>query len=369
MRFAAWVVLLAAAVLLTGCHLPSAATSTDSSVAAAAPGAAGPVVTGRGWTAAGLQGPVPAPGSCHVHHAADGEPLPDPLCTPGAVDRAVTAANVSSTICRTGGYTKSVRPPVSLTGPAKKVIMAAYGISWSQASKYELDHLVELNAGGASDYRNLWPEPNMFDTATPSVFIHNESQWSWSSPPPVMNSKDLVEDELFVLVCDADHLVAATLGVRQATCLWRSPRTVGSGGDDEQEFFRGFGGRVETDVRLHVPSSGEHGHSMRPGHRRGENRVPARRVRPGCCDQVQRFTDVHHNVLPLIPFPGRSEPGPGDREPHRPDADAGEQDQARPAVDDVQQVRRVCFDERVMSSGGQIHLVIFNQHFVPGHGR
>lgn len=195
-RFAAWVVLVAAAVLLTGCHLPSAATSTDSSVAvAAAPSATGPVVTGRGWTAAGLQGPVPAPGSCHVHHATDGEPLPDPLCTPGAVDQAVTAANVSSTICRKGGYTKSVRPPVSLTEPAKKVIMAAYSISWSQASKYELDHLVELNAGGFSDYRNLWPEPNTFDTATPSAFIHND--------------KDAVEAYTFRAICSRKVLFTA----------------------------------------------------------------------------------------------------------------------------------------------------------------
>jgi len=195
MRLAAWVVLMAAAVLLTGCHLSSAATSTDSSGAAAAPGATGPVVTGRGWTAAGLQGSVPAPGSCHVHHAADGEPLPDPLCTPGALDRAVTSADVSSTICRTGGYTKSVRPPASLTEPAKKVIMAAYGISWSQASKYELDHLVELNAGGASDYRNLWPEPNTFDTATPSAFIHND--------------KDAVEAYIFHAICSRKVLFTA----------------------------------------------------------------------------------------------------------------------------------------------------------------
>lgn len=127
-----------------------------------------------------------------MHHAADGEPLPDPLCTPGAVDRAVTAADVSSTICRTGGYTKSVRPPVSMTEPAKKIIMAAYGIAWSQTSKYELDHLVELNAGGASDYRNLWPEPN---TATPSAFIHND--------------KDAVESATFHAICARKVLFTA----------------------------------------------------------------------------------------------------------------------------------------------------------------
>ncbi len=36
--------------------------------------------------------------------------LPDPSCTPGAIDPAVAQANIGSTICRTG-YTDSVRPP------------------------------------------------------------------------------------------------------------------------------------------------------------------------------------------------------------------------------------------------------------------
>jgi len=52
--------------------------------------------------------------------------------------------------------------------------MAAYGIPWSKASSYELDHLVELAIGGASDTRNLWPEPNTFKTATPSQYVHND---------------------------------------------------------------------------------------------------------------------------------------------------------------------------------------------------
>lgn len=56
-----------------------------------------------------------APGQCHARTAANGEPLPDPACTPGAIDPAVTQANISSTICRSG-YTSTVRPPASDTG-------------------------------------------------------------------------------------------------------------------------------------------------------------------------------------------------------------------------------------------------------------
>lgn len=53
--------------------------------------------------------------------------------------------------------------------------MAAYGVPWSQRRHYELDHLIELSAGGASDVRNLWPEPN--DDANEyrrGTYVHND---------------------------------------------------------------------------------------------------------------------------------------------------------------------------------------------------
>ncbi|WP_212747004.1 hypothetical protein [Sinomonas gamaensis] len=86
----------------------------------------------------------------------------------------MTQANLKETVCRKGGYTSSVRPPASLTDPAKIKIMAAYGIPASDASKYELDHLEPLAIGGASDVRNLWPQPAAFIHSTPSSYVHND---------------------------------------------------------------------------------------------------------------------------------------------------------------------------------------------------
>jgi hypothetical protein len=154
---------------------------------------------GHGWSPGGLYGPMPAPASCHVQQGVQGQPLPDPQCTPGAVDAAVTASNVDATVCRTGGYTGSVRPPQRLTDQAKAGLLAAYGIPVSQASRYELDHLVELNAGGASDLRNLWPEPNTFEWYAGSAFIHND--------------KDAIERYTFDAICR--HAVSVT-AVQQA---------------------------------------------------------------------------------------------------------------------------------------------------------
>lgn len=137
------------------------------------PGSAGVVVTGRGWTAGTILGPIPAPGSCHYRHAGR-QVLPDPACTPGAIDSAVTQANLRSTVCRKGGYTGSVRPPEKLTNAVKRRLLAAYGIPAADAGRYELDHLIELSSGGSSDVRNLWPEPNLLYDTAGSSFIHND---------------------------------------------------------------------------------------------------------------------------------------------------------------------------------------------------
>ena len=125
----------------------------------------------------------PAPGSCH----AIGTGLysrPDPTCTPGALNPAVTQATIDRTIC-VEGWTSTVRPPESITEQEKAASMAAYGDTGSLGD-YEYDHFVPLELGGATnDPRNLWPEPG-------------------ASPNP----KDTVENELRQKVCDRQITLA-----------------------------------------------------------------------------------------------------------------------------------------------------------------
>lgn len=109
--------------------------------------------------------------------------MPDPSCTPGAIDPAVTQANIGSTICR-AGYTGTVRPPESQTEAFKwNVAEPAYG---QHDVSGELDHLVPLELGGANDARNLWVEVG-----------------------PIPNAKDTVEDALNHAVCDGQVRVRA----------------------------------------------------------------------------------------------------------------------------------------------------------------
>jgi hypothetical protein len=130
------------------------------------------------------QGPAPAsqdtsstPSTCVArNHGLFSQP--DPACTPGAPNPAVTQATIAATICRPG-YTETVRPPESVTEPEKLQSMKAYGDSGSPHD-FEYDHLIPLELGGAAnDSRNLWPEPG-------------------ASP----NLKDRVENALHRAVCD-----------------------------------------------------------------------------------------------------------------------------------------------------------------------
>jgi hypothetical protein len=109
--------------------------------------------------------------------------MPDPHCTPGALNPAVTQGTIGSTICKSG-WTSTVRPPESVTEPEKLASIRAYGDSGA-VSSYEYDHQVPLELGGAvNDPRNLWPEP---DYSMQSGFY--------------LNPKDHLERALNRLVC------------------------------------------------------------------------------------------------------------------------------------------------------------------------
>jgi hypothetical protein len=155
-----------------------ALTNPSSSSAAVADGATSTAGNSSGHALLRIHDPRRVTGTMPAHCTfRDHGQLPDPRCTPGAVDPAVTQGNLRSTICHPG-YTKVVRPSSSRTDKFKyEVAYPAYGERHSK--KTELDHLVSLELGGANDAANLWPES-----------------------PPTPNPKDKVENALHAAVCD-----------------------------------------------------------------------------------------------------------------------------------------------------------------------
>jgi hypothetical protein len=137
---------------------------------------------GPGPMATYIVQPQSAPGSCHYTYVGM-DPLPDPTCTPGAINPLVTQADIGSTICRSG-YTSSIRPPEGVTEAEKQASARAYGYTGSFRTA-EYDHLIPLELGGdPNDPTNLWVEPNDRPRATSTS-----------------NTKDILENRMNGLVC------------------------------------------------------------------------------------------------------------------------------------------------------------------------
>lgn len=129
-----------------------------------------------------------SPGRCQaklVSKTDDQAWLPDPRCTPGTLNSAVTQDTIHETICL-HGYTKTIRPPVSYTNDLKTKGIQDYGYADKNLKHYEEDHFISLQLGGhPSDPRNLWPEPH-----------------------PSINEKDRVENYLRKQVCTGEMTLA-----------------------------------------------------------------------------------------------------------------------------------------------------------------
>jgi hypothetical protein len=193
--------LFLAGVLLTagaGCS----GTVSNGDTAGAAPKTAGGIPTGPGPQHTYTVQPQPAAGSCHYRHEG-GQPLPDHSCTPGAVSPDVTQATITTTICRKGGYTSGIRPPVGITDKEKDANAASYGYT-GPLHDAEYDHLISLQLGGdPNDPRNLWVEP-------PSP-----GHKSGAGPN---NPKDAVETHLHTAICH--HTVTLTAAQHAIATDW-----------------------------------------------------------------------------------------------------------------------------------------------------
>jgi hypothetical protein len=100
---------------------------------------------------------------------------PDSQLTPGAA-LPVTREEVC-------GSTRS-GPASEIPISMKQTVLKLYGLSPAQSAGYELDYLITPELGGATDVRNLWPEP--YDNV-------------WNA-----HVKDQLEDRLHQMVCSGD---------------------------------------------------------------------------------------------------------------------------------------------------------------------
>lgn len=132
-----------------------------------------------------------------------GGALPDPKCTPGAINHSVTQGDIRSTIC-SPGWATMVRDQAGPSHGDKVASMRQYGVGDQPTGSFEYDHLISIELGGAvNDPRNLWPE---------SVSPVGGDGWK---------VKDSVENRLHADVC------AGRVTLRQARSIIRHDWRVG----------------------------------------------------------------------------------------------------------------------------------------------
>lgn len=98
---------------------------------------------------------------------------PDMRLTPGAV-----VPVTKNAVCGTEAAKAAPVVPVSL----KRKVFEAYGVTPPRPDAYEVDYLITPELGGATDIRNLWPEP------------YGNTLWN-------AHVKDQLEDRLHEMVC------------------------------------------------------------------------------------------------------------------------------------------------------------------------
>jgi len=108
---------------------------------------------------------------------------PNLKVTPGVVNPKVTQA-ISCT-------TKWGKDRRHVTETMKRNVAKAYHVPWAQRARFEFDHLISRELGGADDERNLWPQPK-FGART-------------------AGQKDVLENKLHRMVCSGE----LTLGAAQ----------------------------------------------------------------------------------------------------------------------------------------------------------
>lgn len=105
---------------------------------------------------------------------------PDFQLTPGA-----TIPVTQNQVCSAGAATEAATTIAAVPVSLKRKVFEEYGVTPPQPDAYEVDYLITPELGGATDIRNLWPEP------------YQDTVWN-------AHVKDQLEDRLHRMVCHGD---------------------------------------------------------------------------------------------------------------------------------------------------------------------
>lgn len=157
-----------------------------------------------------LAASVAAPAAACATRLSNGYPIPDPNCTPGAVNPTLTLAVLADPKFRTG----CVRDNAT-TAQQKATTYLAYGIPHPANNRgttqlCELDHLISLELGGADTIDNIWPQcgPDMV-AARERYFKQKDAVENYLAGEVCTGAMDLTEAQKGIAADWTQYLAAA----------------------------------------------------------------------------------------------------------------------------------------------------------------
>jgi hypothetical protein len=101
---------------------------------------------------------LPPHGICHPKPTSDGTFLPDPTCTPGAINPTLTEAILKDPAFRTGCVRNDATSETQKASTYKWYHTKHPKNNQGATQTCELDHLIPLYLGGADTLENIWPQ-------------------------------------------------------------------------------------------------------------------------------------------------------------------------------------------------------------------
>lgn len=161
---------------------------------------------------------LPPSATCAVRKTSDGFLLPDPACTPGAINPTITAEVLQNPDFRTTCVRSHATTEQQKAGTYK-----FYGIDHpsnnsGQSQTCELDHLISLELGGADTLDNIWPQCGPPNVALSERFFKRKDGVENFLAKQVKEGKISLSDAQRGIASDWTQFLADAEGCGSAAC-------------------------------------------------------------------------------------------------------------------------------------------------------
>jgi 5-methylcytosine-specific restriction endonuclease McrA len=161
---------------------------------------------------------LPPTKTCSTRQTADGFLLPDPACTPGAINPTITAEVLQNPDFRT----TCVRSHAT-TEQQKAQTYQFYAIEHptnnsGQSQTCELDHLISLELGGADTLDNIWPQCGPPNVSLSERFFKRKDAVENYLAKQVKDGKISLSDAQRGIASDWTQFLAAAEGCESEAC-------------------------------------------------------------------------------------------------------------------------------------------------------